>query len=125
MLWRALADLVLVLHAAFVAFVALGALGALRWPRLAWLHLPCLAWGLWIEIRHGVCPLTPLEARLRQLSGEAGHAGGFVETHLVPLVYPPGLTPELQWLLAALLVAINLPVYALWLRRRSASRTPG
>lgn len=119
MIWRTLADAVLVLHLAFVLFALLGGLLVLRWRWLAWLHLPALAWGLWIELSGGVCPLTPLENGLRQRGGEAGYGGGFIEHYLLPVLYPPGLTRETQWWLAAVLAAVNIAVYGrlLWRRR--------
>ena len=62
-----LADLVLLMHGAFIVFVMLGGLLVLRWHRLAWLHLPCAAWGILIELTGWICPLTPLENRLEDL----------------------------------------------------------
>lgn len=118
MLYRLLADGVLLLHLAFVVFVLLGALLALRWRWLPWLHLPAVAWGALVELNGWLCPLTPLEVRLRILAGDAGYAGGFVERYLLPLVYPPGLTPAVQWTLGGLVVAVNLAVYA-WVLRRA------
>ncbi|MCL4865603.1 MAG: DUF2784 family protein, partial [Gemmatimonadales bacterium] len=47
MLPRLLADLVLVLHLAFLVFVLAGGLLALRWRRVPWLHLPAAAWGIY------------------------------------------------------------------------------
>lgn len=117
MAFRWLADLVLVLHLLFVVFVVCGGLPALRWPRLAWLHLPALAWGVIIEYTGWICPLTPLEQRLRVQAGEAGYAGGFIEHYLLPLLYPSGLTRPTQWLLGTLVLGINAFVYALLLRR--------
>ena len=61
MIPRALADLVLVLHLAFIVFVVLGGWLALRWPRVVWVHLPAVVWGIFIELTGGICPLTPLE----------------------------------------------------------------
>ena len=113
-----LADGVVVLHLLFIAFVVGGAALLWRWPRLAWLHLPAAAWGAWVELSGAICPLTPLEHRLRTLAGEAGHAQGFVEHHLLPLIYPQALTHELQLVLGGAVVAINALLYALWLRRR-------
>lgn len=120
MLYRLLADLVVVLHCAFVAFVVFGGLCALRWPRAAWIHLPVVAWGAGIEIVGGICPLTPLENRLRQLGGEAGYAGGFVEHYLLPVLYPAALTRNVQYLLAALVLGLNALIYGwvLWRWRR-------
>jgi hypothetical protein len=116
-----LADLVVGLHLAFVLFVVLGGLLALRWPRIAWLHLPAVAWGALIEWRGWICPLTPLEMGLRRRAGEAGYEGGFLDHYLIPLLYPPGLTRELQLGLAVGVVLLNAVVYAVVLRRRGRS----
>lgn len=121
MIHSLLADLVVLAHLAFILFCALGGLLALRWPRAAWLHLPALAWGVGIELSGSVCPLTPLENALRASAGEAGYAGGFIEHHLLPVIYPPGLTREAQlWLATALALANGALYLAVWRRRRSA-----
>lgn len=113
-----LADLVLGLHAAFVAFVVAGGLLVLRRPGLAWLHLPAAAWGAAIELGGWICPLTPLENRLRAAAGEAGYAGDFLGHWLQLLLYPPGLTREIQLALGAGVLLVNAAVYGLLLRRR-------
>lgn len=118
MTYRLLADLVLLLHAAFVAFVMLGGLLALRWPRAAWLHLPLVAWGAGIEFLGGICPLTPLENRWRQLAGEQGYTGGFVEHYIVAALYPDGLTRNVQVALGLLVLAVNAAIYG-WAWRRN------
>jgi len=118
-----LADTVLALHALFVLFVALGGLAAWLRPRLAWLHLPAAAWGVWITTSGGICPLTPLENHLRRAAGQQGYAGGFIEHYAAALVYPDGLTREVQVGLGVLAAAFNLAVYAaLWLRCRRRAR---
>ena len=117
-----LADLVLLAHAGFVAFVVLGGLLVLRWPRLAWLHLPAVAWGAGIEFAGAICPLTPLEIQLRSLAGQQGYAGGFVEHYVFALLYPEGLTRNVQLVLGALVVVMNALVYAiLWRRHRAGA----
>lgn len=112
-----LADLVVAAHFAYVAFVVLGGFAVLRWPRLAWLHVPAALWGAWVELAGWMCPLTPLENWLRERSG-AERIPGFVEHHLLPLLYPTPLTRELQWLLGGAVLAINAAAYAVVLRRR-------
>ena len=121
--YRLLADAVLVTHAAFVAFVMLGGLLAWRRPWLAWLHLPVVAWGAGIELTSGICPLTPLENRLRLLAGLQGYPGGFIEHYLLAWLYPDGLTRNVQLALGLLVLAVNVAIYAeAWrrLRRRPA-----
>lgn len=121
MLYRLAADAVLLVHLGFVLFVVLGGLFALRWPRAAWVHLPAAAWGAGIELGSGICPLTPLEKHLRHLGGEAGYPGGFVEHYVVGVLYPRGLTYDIQIALGLLVVAINLAIYA-WVWRRVRRR---
>lgn len=117
MLYRIGADLVVVVHFAFIAFVVLGGLLALRWPRVAWVHLPCALYGVLIEWVGWVCPLTPLENTLRDLAGQNGYAEGFVEHYLLPIIYPSGLTPSVQVVLGALVLGINVAIYAVVIRR--------
>lgn len=119
MWWRALADGVLVLHLGFLLFVVLGGLLVLRWPRVAWLHLPAVAWGAWIEFTGSICPLTPLENRLRRAGGEVGYTGGFIDQYLVPVLYPPGLTRTHQILLGVAVLVLNLIAYVAVARRRA------
>jgi len=126
MLHRALADLVVVTHFAFIVFVVLGGLLALRWRLMPLAHLPAALWGVYIELSGGICPLTPLENTLRQGAGSSGYAGGFVEHYLVPIVYPAVLSEGLQIALAILVILANLLVYALVVRhglRRARARS--
>jgi hypothetical protein len=119
MIFRWLADGVAVLHAAFVAFVVLGGLLVLRWPRLAWFHVPAAVWGVLIEFGGWICPLTPLENTLRARAGQAGYAGGFVEHYVLRVLYPEGLTREVQWVIGTVVLVLNALVYgSLWMRRR-------
>lgn len=115
-----LADLVLLLHGAFIAFAVLGALAFLRWRLAPLVHLPALAWGVGIELVGGTCPLTPLENALRRATGGPEYTGGCIERYLGPLIYPAGLTPATQWLLAFGLLTVNALLYAWVLRRRRA-----
>jgi hypothetical protein len=116
MLFRILADLTVALHLAFIVFVVCGGFLALRWRKVVWIHLPAAAWGAAIELGGWICPLTPLENRLRQQAGEIGYTGGFVEHYILPIVYPAGLTPGVQLVLAALVVIVNVAAYTLVIR---------
>jgi hypothetical protein len=114
--WRILADLLVVAHLAFAAFVIFGAFLAWKWRCVIFAHAPALAWGFWVETSGQICPLTPLEIHLRQLAGEAGYQGGFLDHYVVSLLYPPWLTRPDQWVLAALLLGINMVAYGALLR---------
>ena len=113
-----LADLVLIVHLAFVIFVLCGGLLVLRWRWIAWAHLPAAAWGAIIEFTGWICPLTPLENWLRAQSGQTGYRSDFAAYYLLPVLYPDDLTRDLQLILGTVVLAINISVYG-WLWRRS------
>ncbi len=114
--YHMLADLVLVLHMAFIAFVLFGGLLALNWRWMVWLHLPAAAWGVVVECTGWLCPLTPLEEWLRTQAGRDPYGQDFVGHYLLPILYPSALTRNLQILLGAFVLAMNAVVYA-WLWR--------
>jgi hypothetical protein len=118
MLYRAAADAVLLLHLAFVLFVVLGGFLVLRWRKLAWAHLPAVAWGALIEFSGWICPLTPLEIALRHAAGDAAYAGDFVEHYIVALLYPDSLTRDVQVALGIAVVLLNTVIYGAVLRRQ-------
>ena len=125
MLARALADAVVVAHLAFIVFVLAGGFLVVRKPAMAWLHLPALAWGIYVELTSTICPLTPLENLLRHAGGAEAYAGSFVDRYVMPLVYPPGLTPALQTAIGAGLIALNAALYACAWRRVRSRRASG
>jgi hypothetical protein len=123
MAYRLLADAVLIVHLGFILFVVLGGL-LVRWRRwMALVHLPCAAYGAAIELRGWICPLTPLENRLRALAGEREYTGGFIEHYLVSIIYPEPLSRTAQTALGVLLAAGTAALYAWALRRPPARRT--
>lgn len=119
-----LADLVLVAHFAFVVFVVAGGIAVLRWRWVAWIHIPAAAWGALIEWAGWICPLTPLENDLRVRAGQETYTGDFVARYLVPVLYPEGLTREVQVVLGIIVIAVNAATYSLVIRRRRR-RKPG
>ncbi|MDP2786416.1 MAG: DUF2784 domain-containing protein [Sulfurimicrobium sp.] len=112
------ADLVVLLHFAFILFVVVGGFFALKWRKLAWLHVPAAIWGALIEFTGWICPLTPLENLLRQAGGAPGYTSGFIEYYILPLIYPADLTRQLQFFLGLGVVILNAAVYSLWFARR-------
>lgn len=125
MIHSILADVVMLVHFAFVLFVALGAFLVLwrRW--VAWLHVPCALYGAAIEFFGWICPLTPLENDLRRQAGQAGYAGGFIENYVGGLLYPADWSRIHVWLGIAVVVG-NGAIYAwIWWRRRSRRPTAG
>ncbi len=118
-----LADVVVAAHFAFILFAVFGSLLMLRWRRLAWLHLPALAWAGGIMIVGGICPLTPIENRYRDAAGLQGYQGGFIDHYIIPVIYPPGLQHSTQLAGAAVLLSLNGTVYwHVWRSRRRKGR---
>lgn len=111
MIYRLLADAVVVIHVAFVIFVVLGGFLLRRWPKLVFAHAPAAIWGALIEFAGWICPLTPLENALRAHGGQAGYEGGFVEHYLIPLLYPAALSRGMQLALGGFVLAVNIVAY--------------
>jgi len=117
MVYRLLADLVVLVHFGFVLFVILGGMLVLRWKRVAWVHLPAATWGAIVEFMGWICPLTPLEIWLRVMAGQSGYQTGFIAHYLLPVLYPQNLTRDTQIWLGVLVLCLNLAIYG-WLIRR-------
>ena len=112
-----LADVVVLAHMGFVLFVVLGGLAVYWRPWVLWLHVPAVLWGVGIEWAGAVCPLTLVENWLRNQAGEDAYTGDFIQQYLLPTLYPAGLTREIQIMLGAAALTINIAVY-FWLWRR-------
>jgi hypothetical protein len=123
-MYQLLANLVFIVHLAFVVFVLCGGLLVLKWRWVAWLHLPAAIWGAVVEFTGWICPLTPLENWLRAQGGETSYRSDFIAQYLLPVLYPGDLTRDLQLLLGTVVVLLNAAVYWwLWrMQMRGASR---
>ena len=119
--YHRLADLLVLLHFIFVLFVLFGGLLILKWRWMIWLHLPAAGWGALIEFTDWVCPLTPLEHWLRKTGGGPAYQSGFIEYYVLPLLYPAGLTGQLQVILGLLVLLLNCGVYLLVFHRQRQS----
>jgi len=118
MLDRIAADAVLIVHLAFIVFVVAGGLLALRWRWAPCVHVPAALWGGYVELAGRICPLTWMENSLRRRAGEAGYAESFIDHYLVAIIYPEGLTPEMQAGLGVAVVVVNAAVYGwVWGRK--------
>jgi hypothetical protein len=122
MIYRLLADSVLILHLLFIGFVIFGGLLALRFPWIALAHIPAACWGAFIELTAGLCPLTTIEVGLRRIAGDAGYSGSFIERYLLPIIYPYGLTRDIQFGLAGFVILINITIYGVLVYRLWRSR---
>jgi hypothetical protein len=111
LIFRIAAEAVVVVHLGFILFVILGGLTLFRWPRMIWIHVPAAVWGALVELAGAPCPLTPLENRLRTAGNAEAYGGGFIDHYIMPIVYPPGLTREIQVVLGAVVLAVNVFIY--------------
>jgi hypothetical protein len=125
MLYRILADIVLVTHLGFVAFAIFGGLLVFRWSRTAWLHLPTVAWGAIVEFTGWICPLTPLENWLRETGGSVPYSSDFIAHYITPVLYSTTLTRGDQLLYGSVLLVLNGAIYGFVLYRIHRARTGG
>ena len=116
--YAALAALIVFAHLVFVVFATLGGVLALRWPRVAWVHLPAAAWAAFVEFSGRLCPLTPLENALRRRAGLEDYSGDFIANYIFPVLYPEGLTREAQMAMGVFVLALNAIAYTFVLRSR-------
>jgi hypothetical protein len=117
MLYRFLADAIIIIHLIFILFVILGGLLALRNKRWSIVHLPAVIWAAAIEFKGWICPLTPLENLFRAKGGNAIYQGDFIEHYLLPIIYPADLTRGLQIVFGLSVIIINIAVYV-WVLNR-------
>lgn len=116
MFFKVAANAVAIFHLAFITFVILGGLAVLKWPKLAWLHLPAAVWGVLIEFAGWYCPLTRWENHFLRRAGESGYSEGFVAHYIFAVIYPNGLTRGVEIFLGVVVLAINLAIYVKILR---------
>lgn len=105
------ADFIVLLHFLFIVFVIFGGLLVLKWKWVVWLHIPAATWGALIVLIGWLCPLTPLENLLRRTEASNGYATGFIEHYLIPIIYPAGLTRDLQIAMGVAVIIINVIIY--------------
>jgi len=122
MFYTLAADVIVLLHFGFVIFVVAGGLLVFQWRWIALLHLPSMLWGVLLEFRGWLCPLTPLENSLREASGHSGYSGGFIEHYILPVLYPVELDRNMQIAIGSIVIVINVAVYG-WLIWRLKNRS--
>ena len=111
MVYNVSATALALLHLAFILFVLVGGFAVLRWPKLAWVHVPAAVWGVMIEFAGWWCPLTKWENQLLRAAGRAGYDTGFVNHYIMPIIYPAGLTRGLEIAIGVFVLALNLAIY--------------
>jgi hypothetical protein len=111
--YNILANVIVAVHFLFIAFVVFGGLLVIRWPRIAFVHIPAIIWGAAVELFSWFCPLTPLENYFRNLAGDASYSGDFIVRYLISVIYPENLTVNIQYILGAMVIIINIIFYTI------------
>jgi len=124
MIAKLIADALVVLHFLFIIFVIFGGFSTLKWPRIALIHIPCAIWGALIEFYGWVCPLTHFEHYFRETASGVGYSGGFIQHYLIPIIYPYGLTKDIQLGLGIMVVSLNLFIYLIVIYKKVRHGTP-
>jgi len=125
MAFRLAADFVLIFHLSFILFAVLGAAMAFWRNWIPFVHIPVAAWAIFIELTGRSCPLTYFENYLRIKAGQSGYTESFIEHYLLAIIYPAGLTREIQFVLAGVIIAINSVIYVWLLVRKRIQRREG
>ncbi|MBU2622644.1 MAG: DUF2784 domain-containing protein [Proteobacteria bacterium] len=113
MLLKMAADIIVLVHLMFIVFVVTGGFFVLKWPKIAWLHIPAVIWGALIEFAGWVCPLTPVENSLREAGGKAAYQSEFINHYIIPVIYPAGLTREIQFVMGCIVIVLNVLIYGM------------
>ena len=121
-MYNILAEVTIVLHFLFIVFVVCGGLLVIRWPQVAFVHLPSAVWGAAVEIFGWICPLTPLENHFSQLAGDSPYNGDFITRYLLAVIYPENLTAATQQLFGGLVIIVNIIFYAINIRKYRARK---
>ncbi len=117
MIYGIAADTLVIIHLLFIVFVVIGGLLVIKWRWITFIHIPAAIWGMLIEFYGWICPLTPWEQELRIAAGQEGYSGDFIDHYILPVIYPSGLTPQIQMLLGTFVLVVNLAIYGWWLYR--------
>ena len=123
-MYNVFADAIVLAHFIFIAFVICGGLMVIRWPRLAFAHLPAAIWGAAVEFFAWTCPLTPLENHFRNLAGGASYSGDFIARYLLLIIYPENLTTTIQYIFGGMVIVINIIFYAIAIRKQRFTQVP-
>ena len=107
------ANLTLIAHLIFILFVVFGGLIFFIFPKIIYMHIPALLWGIYIELTNSVCPLTYLENWFLYKGELTTYSNDFINNYLFPIIYPEGLTTEIQIYLGVSLIVVNTSIYGL------------
>ena len=105
------AQITIFIHFLFIVYIVLGSILCFFKTKLIIFHLFSVARGVYIELSSNVCPLTYLENWFLQKAGLRAYTEGFISKYIFNIVYPIGLTEQIQLYLALGLIFINIILY--------------
>ncbi len=115
-MYELFANLTLIIHLIFILFVIFGGLLFFAFPKIIFIHFPALLWGIYIELNNSICPLTYLENWFLYKSGLTTYSNNFINNYLFTIIYPEGLTTDIQIYFGTTLIVINTLIYGLFLK---------
>ena len=113
-----LADVVVVVHMAFLVYMVLGGFLALRRFALVWPHIATTLYSAYVTLASFTCPLTRLEKWLLVSGGGTPYDGSFIHQYLQGVLYPAEYE-TVMWL-GCMTVAVASQAYVLTRHRRQA-----
>lgn len=123
MIYRLLADGMMILHGAFLLFFVIGGFLAWKWRRVIWAHLAVGIWNITIVLLDFECPVTGVEKHWMRKGGEEPYAGGYIKHYLDGTIWPEGYTWLAEIIGFALLVISYIGLY--FVSRRSRRTREG
>ena len=128
MLFRTLADVILVIHLLFVSFVVLGFGAILVGIRANWawtrnrvfrtVHLVAIVLVILQAWLGRLCPLTVWENQLRELAGESSYSQTFISYWLQKILFYD-VEP---WVFTTIYTVFGMLVFIFWLANRRDRR---
>ena len=118
-IYHFLTQLTVISHLLFICFVIAGGFFVHKSRRIRIVHIASVAWAIYAELSPGViCPLTTLENYFAYRAGIGTYEEDFVTRHLTPIIYQENLTPDIQFILAGIVILINIIAYTWQAKRR-------
>ena len=117
-----MADILALIHVAYIGFAVLGGLLVLRRRWVMALHVPAAIWAALVDLAGWPCPLTKWENLALRRAGRPGYGGDFVAHYLFRAIYPEGLTRTMAIVLASFVIAVNVTIYAVVIARSARRR---
>ena len=117
--YHLLTQLTVIIHMLFILFVVVGGFFIGMNRRIRIIHIISVVWAIYAELSSGViCPLTSLENYFAHHAGLSTYKDDFVTRYLIPIIYQENLTRSIQFIIAGIVIGINVISYTIYLRAK-------